>query len=162
MNTRLDALYTSIEKQNTDKFLNNQLEIDVMWGKPIWGATLQIDLSESARDALCGYQNELDALEPNSLLLLPRQFQHISVNQVVFWGGNYQLGTKETWEQIAENFISSFKNLKNTLPPFEVKFQNLLQQQVELFGVRLTNTTKWKNYGIHFYKNFPFRRKQLN
>lgn len=126
MNTRLHALYTSLETSNVTKFLDNQLEIDTMWGKPIYGATLQVDLRASVQDVLCRYQQELDALEPNNLLLLPRQYQHISVNQVVFWGGKYKLGTKETWEHVADNFISSFNTLNKTLPSFEVTFSKLI------------------------------------
>lgn len=122
MNTRLDAIYTAIEKQNTEKFLHNQLKIDSMWGKTIYGATLQVDLHQSIQDKVCEYQKALDDIEPDNLLFLPRQYQHISVNQVVFWGGTYQLGTKETWEHIAENFTSSFKKINNTLPSFCVTF----------------------------------------
>src|SRR3989344_2931473 len=109
MNTRLQKQYSGIEEQNKGKFLRNEIEIDSTWGKPIWGVTLQIDLGEEVKDKLTSYQHELDKLEPDNLLLLPREYQHISFNQVVFWGGEYRLGTEKTWDNVSKEFIRTFK-----------------------------------------------------
>ena len=61
MNARLQIQYQTIEKQNKELFLRNEIEIDVTWGKPIWGITLQIDLDEKVRDVLRKYQEELNS-----------------------------------------------------------------------------------------------------
>lgn len=130
-----------------------------MWGKPISGATIQIELSDSVRNILCGYQKELDALEPNNLLLIPREFQHISVNQVVFWGGKYQLGTKETWEQIAENFTSSFKHLHKSLPSFEVKFSKLVATTGGIIWCAYDDRDQMETLRNIFLQKLPFPKE---
>lgn len=126
MNERLQSQYLSIEEQNKTKFLGNQIEIDNTWGNPIWGVTLQIDLGEEVKDVLCKYQEELDAIEGGNLFLLPRQFQHISFNQVVFWGGQYRLGAKKTWDSISGDFLSSFQQQNNVFPSFSLAFSKLI------------------------------------
>lgn len=126
MNERLLKKYSQMEEQNRNKVLANQIQIDRTYGSAILGVTLQIDLSESARDALRGYQDELSALEPESLLIQPRESQHISLNQVVFWNGQYELGIEKTWEGISAEFQSELRKLDNSLPAFEVVFSKLI------------------------------------
>ncbi len=126
MNQRLVDQYKEMELQNKEKFLNNDLELDTTWGKEIWGVTLQIDLSEKVRDVLCEYQDDLDQLEPNNFLLLPRQYQHISFNQVVFWGGQYSLGNEGTWNSVTDDFTQSFLKMNQTYQSFEVTFSKLI------------------------------------
>ena len=75
---------------------------------------------------LCKYQEELEKLEPDNLLLLPRQYQHISFNQVVFWGGQYELGTEETWNKVAVEFLNAFKGQNNIHDSFKVEFSKLV------------------------------------
>ena len=113
MNTRLQNLYSSIEKSNKEKFLDNDIEIDQIWGNPIWGVTLQLDLGAEVKNQLVSYQKKLEELEPDNLLLLPKEYQHISFNQVVFWGGKYKLGTEKTWNAISTKFLSAFKKRIN-------------------------------------------------
>jgi hypothetical protein len=126
MNTRLVNQYLAIEEQNKEKFLVNQVEIDATWGKEIWGVTLQIDLGEEVKNQLETYQRELDEMEPNNLLLLPREYQHISFNQVVFWGGEYKLGNEKTWEDSSKEFLKEFNSLYNSLSSFEVNFAKVV------------------------------------
>lgn len=126
MNQRLVSIYQNIENQNKKKFLHNKIEIDQTWGKEIWGVTLQIDLGEKVRDQLVEYQNQLSVLESNNLLLLPRKYQHISFNQVIFWGGNYKNGKQETWKLISQEFLSKFHRLDNISNSFEVTFSKLV------------------------------------
>ena len=47
---------------------------------------------------------KLSNFEPDALLLTPRPFQHISFNQVVYWGGQYKLGHDQTWTTIEQKF----------------------------------------------------------
>lgn len=122
MNTRLINQYLAIEESNKEKFLANQIEIDTTWGKEIWGVTLQIDLGEEVKNQLESYQRELEKMEPNNLLLLPREYQHISFNQVVLWGGEYKLGNGKTWENSSNSFLKEFNALNNSLNSFEVNF----------------------------------------
>lgn len=126
MNQRLLSVYQNIENQNKGKFLNNQIEVDQDWEKEIWGITLQIDLSEQVRNRLTEYQKQLSILEPENLLLLPKQYQHISFNQVIFWGGNYKIGKEELWKSISQEFISKFKKLDHAFDSFEVTFSKLV------------------------------------
>ena len=159
MNTRLGNQYTSIEESNKDKFLNNQIEIDTTWGKHISGATLQIDLNDAVRDVLGNYQKELDALEPGNLLLLPRQFQHISFNQVVFWGGQYALGTKGTWESIASDFISAYKELNNNFPSFKVMFSKLIATTGAIIWCAYDENDQMENLRNTFLQKLPFPKE---
>lgn len=126
MNQRLQSIYLSIEQANEKTFNNNELEIDTYWNQPVWGITLQIDLSDEVRDILIRYQNELHRLEPDNLLLLPREYQHISLKQVVYWNGHYSLGTEQTWNSIANEFLSKFTALDSTYDSFPVTFSKLI------------------------------------
>lgn len=126
MNTRLINQYLAIEESNKEKFLANEIEIDTTWGKEIWGVTLQIDLGDDVKNQLAIYQSELDVMEPNNLLLLPREYQHISFNQVVFWGGQYILGNEKTWEDTSSVFLEEFNKLNNKFKSFDVVFSKVV------------------------------------
>jgi len=126
MNQRLLTEYDVIESKNRGRVLSNEILIDTTWEKEIFGVTLQIDLSVSVKDVVCQYQSDLGFMEPGNLLLLPRDYQHISVNQVVYWGGEYQNGTVAAWDHIAERFISAFGKIDMNYMKFEIIFSRLI------------------------------------
>lgn len=126
MNQRLINIYDEFSSKHREKFLANDIEFDAMWGKPIKGVTLQIDLSEELRDAVVKLQEDLSRLEPEALLATPRPFQHISFNQVVYWGGNYALGHDQAWASIEKDFLDKFQKLDNTFPSFTISFIKLI------------------------------------
>ena len=156
MNARLQALYNTIEEDNRPKFLANQVVPDTMWGKHIFGGTLQIDLSEEARDDVCKLQKDLDGLEPDNLLFLPRQYQHISFNQVVFWGGEYTLGTKETWDQCKEQFITEFTKLDQAFKSFPVTFSRLIATTGGIIWVAYDENDEMETLRNTFLHQLPF------
>ena len=159
MNTRLQKQYSGIEDQNKEKFLRNEIEIDSTWEKPIWGVTLQIDLGEKVRDLLCKYQEKLEKLEPNNLLLLPRQYQHISFNQVVFWGGQYELGTEGTWNKVAEEFLKAFKEQNRKHSSFKVSFSKLVATTGGIIWCGYDENDEMENLREEFLKILPFPKE---
>lgn len=122
MNRRLIDVYDEFASKHREKFLANDIEFDDMWGKTIKGITLQIDLSEEVRGAICKLQDELCALDPEAFLPTPRPFQHISFNQVVYWGGQYKLGLDEAWTAIEKDFLTKFHECDNRFPSFTISF----------------------------------------
>ena len=159
MNIRLQKQYSGIEDQNKEKFIRNEIEIDSTWGKPIWGVTLQIDLGEKVRDLLCKYQEELEKLEPDNLLLLPRQYQHISFNQVVFWGGQYELGTEETWNKVAVEFLNAFKGQNNIHDSFKVEFSKLVATTGGIIWCSYDKNDEMEHLREEFLKILPFPKE---
>lgn len=156
MNLDLDALYDKLEHDNQPRFINNEIEPDNHWGEHIRGITLQIDLSEDAQDAVCQYQNELDALEPNNLLFLPRQYQHISVNQVIFWGGMYKNGHDETWRQISDRFLDKFHSLNNVYSSFTITFYRLIATTGAIIYCAYDENDEMNRLRNQLYSVLPF------
>ena len=161
MNTRLQKQYFGIEEQNKEKILHNEVEIDSTWGKLIWGVTLQIDLGEKVRDSLCKYQEELEKLEPDNLLLLPRQYQHISFNQVVFWGGQYELGTEGTWNKVSEEFLKAFKEQNRKHNSFKVEFSKLVATTGGIIWCGYDENDEMENLREEFIKILPFPKETI-
>lgn len=159
INTRLQKQYSGIEDQNRGKFLRNEIEIDSTWGKSIWGVTLQIDLGEKVRDLLCNYQEELEKLEPNNLLLLSRQYQHISFNQVVFWGGQYEFGTEETWNKVAEEFLKAFKEQNKKHNSFNVTFSKLVATTGGIIWCGYDENDEMEVLREEFLEQLPFPKE---
>lgn len=159
MNTRLQNQYSSIEEQNKDKFLRNEIELDTTWGNSIWGVTLQIDLGDKVRDALSDYQKKLDQLEPNNLLLLPRVYQHISFNQVVFWGGDYELGTEKTWKNVSQDFLSIFEEQNKKFSSFKVTFSKLVATTGGIIWCGYDDNDQMENLREEFLKILPFPKE---
>jgi hypothetical protein len=126
MNIILDKQYERLALNHKDAFLHNNIEIDTCWGKNVYGITLQVDLSEEIRDSVCRLKTELASIEPTSLLLLPRPYQHISFNQVVFWGGVYPSGNQKTWQSIKDDFLMKFHQLNNKFKSFPISFYRLI------------------------------------
>lgn len=126
MNTRLQKIYDDIRASNHEAYLNNDVVIDKKWAKPIWGITLQIDLADEVKDKIENYQHDLNRLEPGNFYLLPREYQHISFNQVVFWDGDYAKGPRATWQGIETDFIKRFEELDNKYKCFEITFSHLI------------------------------------
>ncbi len=159
MNKRLADAYSSIEDSNRDAFLSNNVEIDKQWGQPVWGITLQIDLSESVRDALCLYQKELDELEPSNLLLLPRQYQHISFNQIVFWGGMYAEGREQTWKAISADFTKKFLGLNNEYPSFGITFSKMISTTGGIIWCAVDENDEMEKLRSEFFAKLPFPKE---
>ena len=156
MNTRLQNLYSSIEKLNKEKFLNNEIELDKTWGKSIWGVTLQIDLGKEVKDKLVSYQQKLDELEPKNLLLLPREYQHISFNQVVFWGGDYKLDTEKTWENVSTEFLKAFKKQDKKHNSFQIRFFRLIATTGGIIWCGYDENDELEKLREEFLKKLPF------
>jgi 2'-5' RNA ligase len=159
MNTRLQNQYTTIEEHNKAKFLRNEIEIDAMWGQPIWGVTLQIDLGEKVKDVLCQYQDELAELEPDNLLLLPRQYQHLSFNQVVFWGGDYELSRTETWESVSGEFLNAFKKQHMVHQSFKVTFSKLVATTGGIIWCSFDKNDELEKLREMFLERLPFPKE---
>lgn len=156
MNQRLISVYQNIENQNKENFLNNKVEIDQTWGKETWGITLQIDLGEEARNQLVEYQKQLSVLEPENLLLLPRSYQHISFNQVIFWGGLYKNGKQETWKSIYQDFLLKFQKLDNVFNSFEVTFSKLVATIGGIIWCGFDESDQMENLRNEFLNFLPF------
>jgi len=142
--------------EHRDKFLANDIESDAMWGKPIKGVTLQIDLSEEVRGAVCNLQEKLSKLEPEALLLTPRPFQHISFNQVVYWGDTYNLGYDETWTAIKKDFLAKFQNLDNGLPSFTISFVKLIPMASAIIWCAVDEHDEMQKLRATFKERLPF------
>lgn len=156
MNQRLIEIYNGFILNHREKFLTNDIEFDAMWGKPIKGVTLQADLSEEVRGAICKLQNELCALEPEALLLTPRPFQHISFNQVVYWGGQYKLGFDEAWKAIEKDFLNRFQALDNSLSSFSISFIKLIPMTSAIIWAAVDDHDEMQTLRAAFKKALPF------
>lgn len=156
MNARLEQQYANIELQNRERFLQNDVEIDTMWGKPTFGVTLQIDLSEEVRDQLCIYQELLDQREPGNLPLLPWQYQHLSFNQVVFWGGQYSRGTEQTWNDVADAFRDAFSKQSNVHDAFTIRFSKLIATTAGIIWCGYDDNDELEKLREQFFSELPF------
>lgn len=159
MNKRLIDEYQKILKNNTSKFLSSELVLTSDWGTNIWGITLQIDLSETVKDKLSEYQQKLDSLEPSNLYLLPRQYQHISFNQIVFWGGEYKNGRQETWNEIKEEFISKFRELDNQFQSFNITFQKIINTTTGVIWTAADENDEMESLRNIFLEKLPFPKE---
>lgn len=156
MNQRLIDIYERLTVEHREKFLANNIELDDMWGKSIKGVTLQVDLSEEVRGALINLQEELSQLEPEALLLTPRPFQHISFNQVVYWGGNYTLGHEQTWATIEEDFLAKFQKLDNRLSSFPISFFKLIPMTSAIIWAAVDDHDEMKELRAALKTKLPF------
>ncbi len=156
MNTRLHNLYSSIEQSNKDKFLDNQIVLDRTWGNSIWGVTLQIDLDEKVKNEIAAFQHELDCLEPNNFHLLPREYQHISFNQVVYWDGAYKFGTEKTWENISEKFLEAFQKQDGMYNSFKLVFSRLIATAEGIIWCGYDENDELENLREEFLNLLPF------
>jgi len=156
MNQRLINIYKGFASNHREKFLTNEIEFDDMWSKPIKGVTLQIDLSEDVRDAVCNLQEELSKLEPEALLLTPRPFQHISFNQVVYWGGNYRLGHDQTWAAIEKDFLAKFRECDNKFSSFPISFVNLIPMTSAIIWAALDDHDEMQKLRLTLKSALPF------
>lgn len=156
MNQRLDTAYNDIAVKDREGFLANDLALDTQWNAPIWGITLQIDLGDAVKDAVEGFQRDIREIEGDNVLCLPRAYQHISFNQVVFWDGVYVAGKEATWDAIKDDFTEKFRALDNTLDSFEITFSRLVATKAAII---------WCGYDAHdeleelrnlFLKRLPF------
>lgn len=156
MNQRLIDIYDGFALKNHEKFLANDVEFDDMWGKPIKGVTLQIDLSEEVRDNVCKLQEKLTKLEPEALLPTLRPFQHISFNQVVYWGGNYKLGHDQAWAAIEKDFLAKFQKLDNKLSSFPISFVKLIPMTSAIIWAAVDDHDEMHTLRLAFKAKLPF------
>lgn len=159
MNTRLQKLYASIETSNKKKFLKNKVKLDNTWGTSIWGMTLQIDLCEEVKDVLDSYQQALAKLESDNFLLLPRQYQHISFNQVVFWDGEYKLGKQKTWADISVEFVRSFEKQDKKLRSFQITFSKLIATTGGIIWCAYDDNDQLESLREKFLEVLPFPKE---
>jgi len=123
---------------------------------PIKGVTLQIDLSEDVRDAVVKLQEELSTFEPEALLPTPRPFQHISFNQVVYWGGKYTLGHEQTWATMEKYFLAKFQKLDNTFPSFAISFVKLIPMISAIIWVAVDDHDEMQTLRAALKEALPF------
>lgn len=156
MNQRLINIYDGIAFNHHDKFLANEVEVDSMWSKTIKGVTLQIDLTEEVRDAVVKLQEDLFKLEPEALLLTPRPFQHISFNQVVYWGDQYKFGHNQTWKSIEEDFLTKFREIDNKFPSFAISFSKLIPVTSAIIWCAVDEHDEMQKLRTTFKRRLPF------
>lgn len=159
MNQRLANIYDEIALHHHENFLVNKLEFDAMWGKPIKGVTLQIDLSEEVRDAVVKLQEKLSQLEPDALYPTPRPFQHISFNQVIYWGGQYNLGRDQTWAAIENDFLAKFRTLDNKFPSFAISFLKLIPMTSAIIWSAVDAKDEMQSLRAHLKASLPFPKE---
>lgn len=156
MNQRLINIYDGFASKHREKFLTNDIEFDAMWDKPIKGITLQIDLSEEIRKAVSSLQEELSKLEPEALLHTPQPFQHISFNQVVFWGDTYTLGHDGVWASIEQDFLTKFHGLDTIPSSFTISFVRLIPMTSAIVWCALDEYDEMQSLRTTLKKKLPF------
>jgi len=156
MNKRLNTIYKDIKENNEEDFKKNKLKIVNMWNQPIWGVTLQIDLSSDVNNQIDIFQKELQEIETSSLDVLPRKCRHISFNQVVFWNGTYKKGKQQTWVGIKNKFINNFENLDNKMKSFDITFSKLVATTGGIIWCATDEEDQLENIREKFFKNLPF------
>lgn len=156
MNQRLIDIYDGFASKNREKFLADTIELDDMWNKPIKGVTLQIDLSEEVRDPVNNLQKELSKLEPTALLFTPPPFQHISFNQVVYWGGNYKFGPEQTWTIIEKDFLTKFHEWDNRFPSFSISFFKLIPMTSAIIWCAVDDHDEMQKLRTTLKEKLPF------
>lgn len=159
MNQRLKTIYDGFTSKHREKFLDNDIAFDPMWGKPIKGITLQIDLSDTMRSAVSHLQEQLSKLEPKALLLTPRPFQHISFNQVIYWGGEYNLGHDQTWKGIEEDFLTRLQKLDNKFPSFTISFLKVIPMTSAIIWTAVDDHDEMQTLRAMFKENLPFPKE---
>lgn len=156
MNQRLINIYDGFTLNHREKFLANDIEFDDMWGKPIKGVTLQIDLSEKVRDAIRNLQEELSKLEPEALLFTPRPFQHISFHQVVYWGSNYKLNHEQAWTTIEKDFLTKLRGMDKKFSSFPISFTRLLPMTSAVIWAAADDHDEMQKLRITLKEKLPF------
>jgi len=159
VNKRLRDIYLDTERKNKDEFLGNKLKLDETWEKPIWGVTLQIDLRDSIKDAVEDFQEELNNVEQGNLLLLPRKYQHISFNQVIFWSGEYKGGKEVVWNNIKDTFVNRFREMDNQLQSFEISFSKLIATTGGIIWCGYDKADELEQMRELFFKKLPFPKE---
>jgi len=159
MNSRLNDIYRDIEKKNHLDFLANKLQLDKTWEKSIWGVTLQIDLGDGVKDAVEDFQRELNEAEQGNLLLLPKEYQHITFNQVVFWNDDYKKGKKETWSSIKDAFLEKFQQMDNQLQSFEITFSKLIATTGGVIWCGYDKADELEKMREYFVEKLPFLKE---
>lgn len=159
MNNRLNLQYEQLETSNLDSFLKNQIELDEMWGKKIWGILLMINLEEQVKAKLSCYQRALEELEPGNLSMPPSAAQHLTFNQVVHCLGNYSLGNDRTWDSIKEAFLQAFSNLDKKYPKIDITFSKLIATKGGIIWCGYDKNDELENLRNDFFSLLPFPKE---
>lgn len=156
MNNRLQPLYESLKSSNLDAFLNNEIELDELWGKQIWGMFLIANLGEKVKAILSEHQSQLEELEPGIFSFPPPPAQHISINQVVHCLGSYELGNEKTWDSIKDSFLTSFKKLDQKYPKIDVTFSQLIATTGGIIWCAYDDDDEVENLRNELFNELPF------
>lgn len=162
MNQRLTDAYKDLEQQNEADFLENKLNLATMWGKEIFGIFFAIDPAQNVKDIIATYQKSLDQLEPGNLLLPPKEAQHVSVNQIIFWNGKYMLGGKETWKRIQDEFLERFYELNQAFNTFEITFSKLIPTRNAIIWAAYDQADELQHLRTTIRKKLPFPKETEN
>lgn len=156
MSQRLENEYNKIYNEGITRFLQNDLVLDINWGKSVFGVTLQINLPENVKGILCKHQKNLLELEPNRFLTIPREYQHISFNQVIHWNQTYKQEKGKVWETIAEEFVENFMNLDNKLPKFQISFRKLIATTSGIIWCAFDKNDEMQSLRKYLLEKLPF------
>lgn len=159
MNQRLTEAYKNLEQQNEQDFLEGKIELDTMWGKEVFGVFLQIDLTENVKDIMVKYQQALNQLEPGNLLLPPRDTQHVSVNQVIFWNGSYSHGGKETWASMQDDFLEKMDGFDQATNSFDITFSKLIATKNAILWTGYDQSDELQNLRSSLRDKLPFPKE---
>ena len=159
MNASLISLYEKLAKESRQDFLQNNIIPDANWGKRIKGITLQIDLGEDVRDRIESIEKKLSALEPGNLLFLPRQYQHISFRQVVFWNDTYKDGYDATWQQIEKEFLEKFLALDKHFLSFLIIFNRIIPMTSAIIYCAYDEANEMNILREKIYSLLPFPKE---
>jgi hypothetical protein len=155
-NPRLIEAYSQLESQSNNDFLENRIDLDTMWGKEIFGVCLQVDLSQPVQDVVVGFQHALEQLEPGNFLFPPRESQHVSVDQVVFWNGDYARGGQATWDAMQSDFVERMHRLDDVEKPFEIVFSKLIATKNAIVLAAYDQTDEFQQLRERLHHELPF------
>jgi hypothetical protein len=129
MNTRLRSVYDSLQSSNLDSFLNNEIGLDDMSGKHIWGMLLIVILQEEVKKSVQKFQEELEKLEPGNFSFPTYKSLHLTINQVVHGLENAPAANQHVWDSIKSNFLPKFEALNNAFSKIDITFSKLIATQ---------------------------------
>ena len=128
-----------------------------MWGKPIFGIVLQIDLERNVQDEISSCQRELEILEPGSFLFPERPYRHISFEHIGFWGGQYVF--ENSWEEISKEFMRLFLEQDKKFPSFLISFEKYVATKNALIWGAFDENDELEILRAIFLAKLPFPKE---